>query len=136
MTFMRTIKFLATVFFIFGVMAVNDKVSANEADQTQNQKEKVYSTFILDSITPNKTRIVEYVPDKRVCSKLFHIEIDKHNVIRKVVYTGGCNGNGKGVGTLLEGMKVKDAIKKLEGIQCHKRGTSCPDQIAQALKQL
>ncbi len=133
---MRIIRILAIVFFIFGVRTLNNMVSASEAGQTLNQKEKVYSTFVLDSITPNKTRIVEYVPDKRVCSKLFHIEIDKHNVIRKVVYTGGCNGNGKGVGTLLEGMKVKDAIKRLEGIQCHKRGTSCPDQIAQALKQL
>lgn len=131
---MKLTKILAITLLSFGAMAVQNKVNANELDGEQN--EKVYSTFVLDSITPDKTRIVEYVPDKKVCAKLFHIEIDKHNVIRKVVYTGGCNGNGKGVGTLLEGMKVKDAIKKLDGIPCHKRGTSCPDQIAQALKQL
>lgn len=131
---MKLTKILAITLLSFGAMAVQNKVNANELAGEQN--EKVYSTFVLDSITPDKTRIVEYVPDKKVCAKLFHIEIDKHNVIRKVVYTGGCNGNGKGVGTLLEGMKVKDAIKKLDGIPCHKRGTSCPDQIAQALKQL
>ena len=133
---MNLTKILALTFLACGIMAVRSEINASELSKGQKQDEKVYSTFVLDSITPDKTRIVEYVPDKRVCAKLFHIEIDKHNVIKKVVYTGGCKGNGSGVSTLLEGLKVKDAIKKLEGIPCGKRGTSCPDQIAQALKQL
>ena len=133
---MNLTKILALTFLACGIMAVRSEINASELSKGQKQDEKVYSTFVLDSITPDKTRIVEYVPDKRVCAKLFHIEIDKHNVIKKVVYTGGCKGNGSGVSTLLEGLKVKDAIKKLDGIPCGKRGTSCPDQIAQALKQL
>ena len=133
---MKIKKILAMALLTFGCLTTSNEIYTNGTDKNQNQNEKVYSTFVLDSITPDKTRIVEYVPDKRVCAKLFHIEIDKHNVIKKVVYTGGCRGNGSGVSTLLEGLKVKDAIKKLEGIPCGKRGTSCPDQIAQALKQL
>jgi uncharacterized protein (TIGR03905 family) len=55
--------------------------------------------------------------------------------IKNVKFTGGCNGNLKGICSLVDGMDVKTAIDKLEGIQCGTKGTSCPDQLAQALKQ-
>jgi len=70
-----------------------------------------------------------------VCSKLIDIEVEG-DIIRKVIFTGGCHGNTQGLSALLVGMKVKDAIARLDGIDCRGRGTSCPDQLARALKLL
>ena len=70
-----------------------------------------------------------------VCSYEMIIEVEK-DTIKKVKINGGCAGNTVGVSKLVEGMKVEDVIKKLEGIDCRERGTSCPDQIAKALKKL
>ena len=53
----------------------------------------------------------------------------------KVSFDGGCNGNGKGVAALVEGMDVDEAIRRMEGIKCGMKNTSCPDQLAQALRQ-
>lgn len=55
--------------------------------------------------------------------------------LHNVVFTGGCNGNLQGISSLVEGMDAKEAIAKLEGIRCGFKSTSCPDQLAQALKQ-
>lgn len=52
-----------------------------------------------------------------------------------MVFTGGCNGNLKGIAALVEGMDAREAISKLEGIQCGFRSTSCPDQLAKALRE-
>lgn len=75
---------------------------------------------------------IDYTP-RGVCSTHFRIEVDS-DVIQSVQITRGCDGNGKGVSALLKGMKVEDAIARLEGIRCGGKATSCPDQIAQALK--
>lgn len=72
---------------------------------------------------------------KGTCSSFIDIEV-KDGIIEEVVFTGGCNGNLKGIAALVKGMKVEDAIGKLEGIRCGFKPTSCPDQLAQALKQL
>lgn len=69
-----------------------------------------------------------------VCSKEINIELDG-DVIKSVKFTGGCSGNTQGVAALVAGMKVSDAIIRLEGIRCGIRETSCPDQLAKALKQ-
>lgn len=69
-----------------------------------------------------------------VCSKEINIELDG-DVIKFVKFTGGCSGNTQGVAALVAGMKVSDAISRLEGIRCGIRETSCPDQLAKALKQ-
>ena len=69
-----------------------------------------------------------------VCSKQIDIELDG-DVIKSVKFTGGCSGNTQGVATLVAGMKVSDAISRLDGIRCGIRETSCPDQLAKALKQ-
>ena len=71
----------------------------------------------------------------QVCSRQIDIETDGE-VIRQVRYTGGCSGNTQGVAALVSGMKIDEAIARLEGIDCNGRGTSCPDQLARALKQL
>lgn len=69
-----------------------------------------------------------------VCSRLISFEIDG-NTIKSVRFTGGCAGNTQGVARLIEGMDIDDAISRLDGIKCGFKPTSCPDQLAQALKQ-
>ena len=76
-----------------------------------------------------------YVPQGGVCSKLMIIDA-KEGIIEQVQIVGGCHGNTQGLSKLLVGMEVKEAIRRLEGIDCRGRGTSCPDQMAQALKQI
>lgn len=63
------------------------------------------------------------------------IELDDNKVIQKVQFTGGCNGNTTGISALVAGMKAEDAISRLQNIDCNGRGTSCPDQLARALKE-
>ena len=71
-----------------------------------------------------------------VCSRQIDIDIDtEENIILSVKFTGGCNGNTQGVAALARGMKVDEAIARLEGIHCGPRSTSCPDQLATALRQ-
>lgn len=72
---------------------------------------------------------------KGTCSSAIDIQV-KDGVIESVQFTGGCNGNLKGIAALVQGMKVEDAISRLEGIRCGMKPTSCPDQLAQALKTL
>ena len=80
-------------------------------------------------------RYVVATPSAKVCSKQIDIQI-KDGIIQSVVYTRGCDGNAKGIGALIKGMSVEEAIKRLDGITCGKRPTSCPDQLAKILKQL
>lgn len=69
-----------------------------------------------------------------VCSQKIDFEIENGKVTN-VHFLGGCNGNTQGISRLIEGMDVKEAISRLEGIQCGFKETSCPDQLAKALKQ-
>lgn len=69
-----------------------------------------------------------------VCSREIRFEV-KDNKIAGLQYIGGCNGNTQGIARLVEGMDVDEAIRRLEGIHCGPRPTSCPDQLAQALKR-
>ena len=71
---------------------------------------------------------------KGVCAQQIDFDIIDGKV-RNVRFLGGCNGNKQGVSRLIEGMDVEEAISRIEGIQCGFRGTSCPDQLAKALKQ-
>lgn len=72
---------------------------------------------------------------KGTCSREIHIEVDG-DIIKDVCFIGGCNGNTKGISSLIKGMKIDDVIARTEGIDCGGRGTSCPDQLAKALKAL
>lgn len=76
---------------------------------------------------------ITYRP-KGVCSQLMDIEVEDGK-IESVKITGGCSGNLQGISSLLKGMDVDEAISRMEGIRCGIKATSCPDQIAQALKQ-
>ncbi|MBR4622213.1 MAG: TIGR03905 family TSCPD domain-containing protein [Ruminococcus sp.] len=75
---------------------------------------------------------ISYKP-RGVCSRQIDIEVEG-DTVKSVRFTGGCNGNTQGVSRLVEGMKVDDVIEKLGNIDCNGRGTSCPAQLAQALK--
>ena len=69
-----------------------------------------------------------------VWSRAIVIELEGQTVV-SVKYEGGCNGNTKGISALVAGMNIDEVINRLEGINCGFKGTSCPDQLAQALKQ-
>ena len=68
-----------------------------------------------------------------VCSQYINFELND-GIVTNVQFLGGCNGNLKGIAALVEGMKAEDIIARVEGIKCGMKATSCPDQLAQALK--
>ncbi|MHC1695948.1 MAG: TIGR03905 family TSCPD domain-containing protein [Eubacteriales bacterium] len=74
--------------------------------------------------------------NKGTCSTQVTVSVDDSGIIESVDFTGGCDGNVKGLGNLLQGMSADEAIKRLEGIRCGRKSTSCPDQLAKALKEL
>ena len=77
---------------------------------------------------------MEFTPHG-VCSKNIHLEVDEAGRIHNVEFTGGCNGNLQGIGRLVEGMDIHEAISRIEGIKCGYKATSCPDQLSLALKE-
>ena len=79
-------------------------------------------------------KTIHYMP-RGVCSREMEIDLDQNDVIQAVRVVGGCNGNLQGISSLLVGMKREEAIARMEGIRCGSKSTSCPDQLAQALKQ-
>lgn len=72
--------------------------------------------------------------NKGTCSVRTIVELNDDHTIKSVQVLGGCDGNLKGIAKLLPGMKAEDAIARMEGTTCGRKPTSCPDQIAQALK--
>ena len=79
-------------------------------------------------------RQFNYSP-KGVCSMQISFELDDQDVVHNVRFMGGCPGNTVGIATLAEGQKAQDLIARLQGINCHGRGTSCPDQLVKALSE-
>ena len=75
---------------------------------------------------------VNFTP-RGVCSRNNNFDLEDV-IIKNVKFTGGCNGNLQGIGKLVEGMKAEEVISRLESINCNGKGTSCPDQLAQAIK--
>ena len=71
---------------------------------------------------------------KGTCSQMINFEVEDGKV-KNVQFFGGCNGNLKGIAALVEGMDIDDVIARIEGVKCGMKSTSCPDQLAQALKQ-
>lgn len=69
-----------------------------------------------------------------VCSREINFEV-VDGKLHNVSYVGGCNGNLQGIGRLVEGMDIDEAIKRLEGIRCGFKSTSCPDQLSKALRE-
>lgn len=73
---------------------------------------------------------------KGVCPAEIRIELDEDDIIRGINAVGGCSGNLQGISVLAEGMSASEAAKRLKGIRCSFKQTSCPDQIASALEEL
>ena len=69
-----------------------------------------------------------------VCARAISFDVENNRLVN-VQFAGGCSGNTQGLSRLIEGMDVDEAIRRLDGIQCGPRPTSCPDQLARALKQ-
>ena len=76
---------------------------------------------------------IEYRP-RGVCSRAMRVEVEQ-GVIRSVRVEGGCSGNLQGIARLVEGMPAEEAVRRLDGIRCGGKETSCPDQLARALRQ-
>ncbi len=76
--------------------------------------------------------MIEY-KTQGVCSRKIEFEIE-NGILKNVNFISGCSGNSQGIGRLVEGMRVEDVISRLEGIKCEWRNTSCPEQLAKALK--
>ena len=77
--------------------------------------------------------MIKYNP-RGVCAREFRIEVEE-GIVQSIEIMGGCHGNLQGIACLMKGMKVEDVIARIEGIRCGMKSTSCPDQIAQALKK-
>lgn len=75
---------------------------------------------------------IEY-KTKGTCSRQIDILVSDNNIVEDIVFTGGCDGNLKGLRALCSGMPAKEVINKLKGIKCGYKSTSCPDQLACAL---
>ena len=71
---------------------------------------------------------------KGTCSRRIDLELDG-DIVRSVEFIGGCNGNTKGIASLVKGMKAEDVIARCEGIRCGMKSTTCPDQLSCALKE-
>ena len=120
---------------IIAIFAAFVSVAAGAQEQQQVMEQSVNDYNIVSDEVVDGVRYVTATPSAKVCSKQIDIEI-KDGIIQKVVYTRGCEGNAKGIGALIKDMTVEEAIRRLEGITCGKRGTSCPDQLARILKSL
>ncbi len=73
--------------------------------------------------------------NKGVCSLSTTVEIDENGVIESVNVVGGCNGNLKGISALIQGMQAEEAVRRLKGITCGQKKSSCPDQIALTIEE-
>ena len=72
--------------------------------------------------------------NRGVCSRSVSFDIDDNHIVTGISFNGGCNGNLKGVSALCEGLKAEEIIKRVKGIRCGFKSTSCPDQLAEALE--
>ena len=123
---------------ILAIVSVMVALTASAQEKTQNQtmEQVVVDDYkIISNKVEDGVRYIVATPSAKVCSKQIDIQI-KDGIIQSVVYTRGCEGNAKGIGALIKDMTVEEAIRRLDGITCGKRGTSCPDQLAKVLKAL
>ena len=71
-----------------------------------------------------------------ICAREIMVDVDEQGVIRDLQIVGGCDGNHKGLAALVKGMTAQEAVRRLKGIRCGAKSTSCPDQLALGLEQL
>lgn len=112
------------------VHAVNVEIEAEPQMTATVDDYRIIKDEIVDGV-----RCIIAAPSAQVCSRQIDIRI-KDGIIQEVVYTRGCDGNAKGIGALIKGMSVEEAVRRLSGITCGRKSTSCPDQLARILKSL
>ena len=95
----------------------------------------MFDVTLISDTREGSIRKTSFKTCEAVCSEQIDIETEG-DIIRSVQYVKGCHGNTQGIGRLCAGMKVGDVIDRLSGIDCKARGTSCPDQLARALRKL
>ena len=138
---MKTLKIMIVMMASMMLATSASAITTTIADENLQKKEASVlpekgETFqIVEDVTVDGVRHIKAVPSKKVCSALIEFDVKKGRIYN-LVYEKGCNGNLKAIGKLVEGMKVKQAIKTLGGVECGKRGTSCTDQLAQVLLAL
>lgn len=123
------------IIVLMAIFSVSVQAQENAAAQQAKQEVVVDDYRIISDETVDGVRYVSAAPSATVCSKQIDIQI-KDGIILSVKYTRGCDGNAKGIGALIKDMSVEEAIRRLEGITCGRRPTSCPDQLAKILKSL
>lgn len=121
---------IMTIMAMYGLSMQAQEVQPQVRQEMTAEDYKIISDETVDGV-----RYVVAAPSALVCSKQIDIQI-KDGIIQSVAYTRGCDGNAKGIGALIKGMSVEEAIRRLEGITCGKRPTSCPDQLAKVLRAL
>lgn len=121
------------IIVLMAIFSVSVQAQENAAAQQAKQEVVVDDYRIISDETVDGVRYVSAAPSATVCSKQIDIQI-KDGIILSVKYTRGCDGNAKGIGALIKDMSVEEAIRRLEGITCGRRPTSCPDQLAKILK--
>lgn len=127
-------KFIVVMAFV--LLGTSVYAQDQTAVQDEQKVEVTADDFqIVSDEVKDGVRYIVATPCSMVCSKKIEIELIGDTVM-KVVYTRGCAGNAKGIGALIKGMSVDEAIRRLEGITCGKRPTSCPDQLAKVLKMV
>lgn len=88
---------------------------------------------LLHDETSDGVRVIYVQPCREVCTSQIAVAV-KDGIILEAGFVNGCSGNTSGISSLIKGMKVEDVIRKLEGIRCGFKETSCPDQLAKTLK--
>ena len=112
------------------VHAVNVEIEAEPQMTATVDDYRIIKDEMVDGV-----RCIIAAPSAQVCSRQIDIRV-KDGIIQEVVYTRGCDGNAKGIGALIKGMSVEEAVRRLSGITCGRKSTSCPDQLARILKSL
>lgn len=123
-------------FFVAAVAGIAMLAACQNAFAQTSAPREEGPKIVFDSLAKDGTRYVHYITSPKVCSRAIDIVVTRKGVIKDVKFTRGCAGNTAGLCEVLKGMKVKTAIDKLEGTPCGKRGTSCPDQLATALRMI
>lgn len=108
-----------------------------EASQTEphTPRQAVSPVFFSENNNPNTYRMKLTYTTHGTCSRFINLEIGDDRKVTNVEFIGGCDGNTKGIAQLVKGMDAEEAANRLAGIRCGYKPTSCPDQLAQALRE-
>ena len=115
--------------------SISKEEALKEIVTTNQPKQEMREVTKLSDTTTDGIRSTSFATCGVTCSTQINLQTEG-DIIRRVEIVKGCDGNTKGVARLCEGRKIQDVISMLEGIDCKGRGTSCPDQLARALKEL